>query len=50
MGKRKVTILESAVEAVARVAFYIESEGLPETAKSLLTMYLNFSRNYLMNK
>lgn len=33
MGKRKVTILEPAVEAVARIAFYIEGKGLPETAK-----------------
>lgn len=33
MGKRKVTILEPAVEAVAKIALYIEGQGLPETAK-----------------
>lgn len=33
MGKRKVTILEPAVEEVARIAMYIEGEGLPQTAK-----------------
>jgi hypothetical protein len=33
MGKRKVTILDDAVQSVAEVAFYIEGEGLPETAK-----------------
>ncbi len=33
MGKRKVTILEPAVEAVAEIALYIEGRGLPETAK-----------------
>ena len=33
MGKRKVTILEPAVEEVARIALYIEGEGLPKTAK-----------------
>jgi plasmid stabilization system protein ParE len=33
MGKRKVTILEPAVEEVARIALYIEGDGLPKTAK-----------------
>jgi hypothetical protein len=33
MGKRKVTILEPAVEEVARISLYIEGEGLPTTAK-----------------
>jgi plasmid stabilization system protein ParE len=33
VGKRKVTILEPAVEEVARIALYIEAEGLPKTAK-----------------
>ena len=32
MGKRKVTILEPAVEEVASIALFIESEGLPQTA------------------
>src|SRR5882757_9690606 len=33
MGERKITILDEAVQSVAEIAFYIESEGLPETAK-----------------
>ena len=33
MGKRKVTILEPAVDAVAKIGLYIEGQGLPETAK-----------------
>jgi hypothetical protein len=36
MGKRKVTILEPAVEEVARIALFIESEGLPQTAKKFV--------------
>ena len=33
MGKRKVTILEPAVEEVTRIALFIEGEGLPKSAK-----------------
>ena len=33
MGKRKVTILDTAVKAVAEASFFIEGKGLPETAK-----------------
>ena len=36
MGKRKVTILEPAVTAVAEIAFFIESKGLPQTAKKFV--------------
>ena len=36
MGKRKVTILEPAVEEVAQIALYIEGEGLPGTAKKFV--------------
>ena len=36
MGKRKVTILEPAVEEVARIALFIEAEGLPRTAKKFV--------------
>ena len=36
MGQRKVTILEPAVEEVARIALFIESEGLPKTAKKFV--------------
>ena len=33
MGKRKVTILDTAVRAVAEVSLFIEGKGLLETAK-----------------
>ncbi|HEY1870413.1 MAG TPA: hypothetical protein VGG71_05105 [Chitinophagaceae bacterium] len=36
MGKRKVTILEPAVTAVAEIAFFIESKGMPQTAKKFV--------------
>ncbi len=36
MGKRKVTILEPAIEEVARIALFIEGEGLPRTAKKFV--------------
>jgi hypothetical protein len=49
MGKRKVTILEPAVEGVAHIALYIEGEGLPATAKNLLMKHLNFLKHLPMN-
>jgi plasmid stabilization system protein ParE len=33
MGKKQVTILDSATDGVAEAAFFIEGKGLPETAK-----------------
>ncbi|KAA5533409.1 hypothetical protein F0919_12775 [Taibaiella lutea] len=34
MGERKqVTILENVVETVSEIAFFIESKGMPDTAK-----------------
>ena len=36
MGKRKVTILEPAIVAVAEVAFFIESKGMPKTARKFV--------------
>jgi len=42
MGKRKVTILEPAVEEVARIAYYIEGEGLAETAKQFVADAFDF--------
>ena len=50
MGKRKVSILEPAVTAVAEIALFIESEGLPQTAKSLLMMLFCFLQNSLMKE
>ena len=37
MGKRKVSILEPAATAVAEIAWFIEGEGLPETAKRFVS-------------
>ena len=42
MGKRKITILEPAVEEVARIALFIESEGLPKTAKKFVDEAFDF--------
>jgi hypothetical protein len=36
MGKRKVSILEPAATAVAEVAWFIESKGMPQTAKKFV--------------
>lgn len=42
MGKRKVSILESAATAVAEVSFFIESKGLPKTAKKFIDEVFSF--------
>ncbi len=42
MGKRKVSILEPAATAAAEVAFFIESKGLPETAKKIIDEVFGF--------
>jgi hypothetical protein len=42
MGKRKVTILDTAVENVAQVALYIEGKGLPKTAKKFVDEAFEF--------
>lgn len=42
MGKRKVTILEAAVVGVAEVALFIESKGLPATAKRFVDEAFSF--------
>src|SRR5437773_6076901 len=36
MGKRKVTILEPAVTSVAEIFLFIESKGMPQTAKKFV--------------
>ena len=36
MAQRKVTILDKAVEEVAYVGYFIEGNGLPETAKKFV--------------
>src|SRR5438552_17616493 len=42
MGKRKVAILEPAVAAVAEIAFFIESRGMPQTAKKFVREAFSF--------
>jgi hypothetical protein len=36
MGKRKVSILEPAATSVAEVSWFIESKGMPQTAKKFI--------------
>ena len=42
MGKRKVSILEPASSAVAEIAYFIESKGLPQTAKKFVDEAFEF--------
>jgi hypothetical protein len=42
MGKRKVSILEPEATAVAEIAFFIESKGLPQTAKKFVKEAFEF--------
>ena len=37
MGKRKISILEPAATAVAEIAWFIETKGLPLTAKKFVS-------------
>ena len=50
MGKRKVTILEPAVEEVARIALFIEGEGLPKTAKKFVDDAFDFLGRFQMTE
>jgi len=45
MGKRKVTILEPAIEEFARIALFIEGEGLPKTAKKFVDDAFTFFKS-----
>jgi hypothetical protein len=42
MGKREVTILANAVTSVAEISYFIESKGLPLTAKKFVNDAFNF--------
>jgi len=42
MGKRKIKILETAATAVAEVSWFIESKGLPKTAKKFVDEVFDF--------
>ena len=54
MGKRKVSILEPASSAVAEIAYFIESKGLPQTAKKFVDETFEFfailSDDHLVHK
>jgi plasmid stabilization system protein ParE len=45
MGKRKVSILEPAATAVAEIAFFVESKGLPQTAKKFVAAIFQYFEN-----
>lgn len=42
MAQRKVSILDKAAEEVAYVAYFIESKGLPKTAKKFVAESFRF--------
>jgi hypothetical protein len=42
MVRRKVSILDPAIEEVARIALYIEGKGLPQTAKKFVDEAFEF--------
>ena len=42
MGKRKISVLEPAATAVAEIAWFIESKGLPQTAKKFVNEIFDF--------
>ncbi len=42
MGKRKVSSLDHASASVAEIAFFIESKGLPQTAKKFVDEAFKF--------
>ena len=42
MGKREVTILDTASDAVADAAFFVEGKGLPQTAKKFVAEAFEF--------
>ncbi len=41
-GKRKVSILDQASTSVAEIVFFIESKGLPQTAKKFAGEAIEF--------
>lgn len=42
MGKRKIKILQTAATAVAEIAFFLEGQGLPSTAKKFVDEAFDF--------
>ncbi|MFM9911296.1 MAG: hypothetical protein ACKVOW_18300 [Chitinophagaceae bacterium] len=50
MGKRKVSILEPAATAVAEIGYFIESKGLPQTAKNFVDRAFDFFKTLSDNR
>ena len=50
MGKRKITILDTVVDEIARTAFYIEGQGLPQTAKRFVDEAFHFFERLSLEK
>ena len=46
MGKRKVSILEPAAAALAEIAWFIESKGMPQTAKKFADDTFTFLKTF----
>ena len=42
MGKRKISILEPAATSVAEIGWFIESKGLPKTARRFVDAAFDF--------
>lgn len=42
MGSRKITILPEVAEETARIAYFIESKGMPETAIKFTKKVMEF--------
>jgi hypothetical protein len=42
MGQKQVTILDPATDGVAEAAYFIESKGMPETAKKFVDNAFEF--------
>lgn len=42
MGKRKISILEPVATSVAEISWFIESKGLPQTAKKFVDEAFDF--------
>jgi|SRR5690606_37983082 len=42
MGKRKIAILEPAATSIAEIAWFVENNGLPQTAKKFVNEAFDF--------
>jgi plasmid stabilization system protein ParE len=42
VGKRKITILDAAVNGLAEIAYFIDGKGMPQTAKKFVDEAFEF--------